>query len=110
MDASYKVSATEQILGNPTIDYDFKLDLIKAVNGKSEGNCKSFCRRDDNGRFFYDTDGDELKTDLKSFTSQREVNRLRRAGVEFESEEFNKEFPATYRRGGHLYVNGVRIY
>lgn len=110
MDASYKVSATEQILGNPTIDYDFKLDLIKVVNGKSEGNCKSLCRRDDNGRFFYDTDGDKLKSDLKSVTSQREVNRLRRAGIEFESEEFNKEFPATYRRGGHLYVNGVRKY
>lgn len=110
MDASYKDSAIEQILGNPTLDYDFKLDLIKVINGKSESSCKALCRRDGNGRFFYDTDGDELKADLKSITNQREVNRLRRAGIEFESEDFNKEFPATYRRGGHLYVNGIRKY
>ena len=110
MDTTYKASAIAQIEGNPTINLFLKEDLTTIFGLKSESTMKKLCRQDGNGRFFYDSDGSDLTADLNKIVTQSEVNKLRRQGYEFQSTEINEKFPATYRRGGHYYVNGHRQY
>lgn len=110
MDATYKASAMAQIEGNPTINLFLKEDLIEIFRLKSESAMKQMCKQDGNGRFFYDSDESDLASDLDKIVTQAEVNKLRRQGYKFQSAEINEKFPATYRRGGHYYINGYRQY
>lgn len=110
MDATYKESAIAQIEGNPTINLFLKEDLTEIFRLKSESTMKRMCKQDGKGRFFYDSDESDLAADLDKIVTQAEVNKLRRQGYEFQSAEINEKFPATYRRGGHYYINGYRQY
>lgn len=110
MDATYKECAQAQIEGNPTIDFDFKEDLVKIIKSKSESTVKRLCRQDGEGRYFYDSDGEDLTANIDKITNQAEINKLRRQGYKFQSDVINNKFPATYRKSGHYYVNGVRMY
>lgn len=110
MDATWKESALNQIEGNPVIPIDFADDLIIIIAAMPERRVRDIANSQGDGRFFYNADAGELKDKISQAITQRDINALRRRGITFESEEINELFPATYRRGGHYYVNGVRQY
>ena len=116
MDATYKDTMTEQIGGNPFVDDYEKADLIDVLKMFSESDLKSMAEGD-KYRFFYKSSQNEISEQMKERMPQTvrariqtQVNRLARAGAKSENSFIRENFSATYTRGGHKYVDGVRKY
>lgn len=119
-DATYKLTAWESLSNNPTLDLrskDQMLDLVKKYLSESE--CKDLVLiEDQKGRFFYNVPINEIGAKLADIAGtnaslstklQKIVNSEAREGRKV-SWLTDTQFTATYTRGGHKYVNGVRLY
>lgn len=111
MDTTHKQSLIAQIEGNAKIDYRDVEKIVKILNTKSETFAKGVMKAG-KSRFFYSAQLEDVIAKIKSSMSanekkqeQRMANKIARMGGESSS-----LFEATYTRGGHKYVNGVRLY
>lgn len=116
MDATYRETVTEQLRGNPLIDYDVKMGLIEVLNKFNESTLREMAK-DDKNRFFYRNSQSDIEKTIKEKMPenvkrqlQSQVNRLARGGQKSENAFIAENFTATYTRAGHKYVNGKRIY
>lgn len=116
MDATYRETVTEQLRGNPLMDYDTKMDLIDILKKFDEGTLREMAK-DDKNRFFYRNGQSDIEKRIKEKMPenvkrqlQGQVNKLARGGQKSENKFVSENFNATYTRAGHKYVNGRRIY
>ncbi len=110
MDTTYKESLIGQIEGNARLDFREADELIRIANKFSVTRAEKAVLG--KKRFFYTADTEEviekikgMMTDSEVRTEQSRVNKRMRAFGERSS-----IFETTYKRGGHKYVDGVRIY
>lgn len=110
MDTTYKESLIGQIEGNAKLDFREADELIRIANKFSENQAKTAVLG--KKRFFYTAEKEETINTIKGMmtasearTEQKLANkRMREFG------ERSRLFETTYTRGGHKYVDGVRIY
>lgn len=129
-DATYKISAIAQVEGSVKIDISLKNEIIKHINKLSEETIKQIMHENgQEGRFFYNENADDIGKrvweNLPRGTRARyqaianaEARRLAKGNdhtqLDLNLNTGNKFIDAfaetSYRRGGHLYVNGHRKY
>lgn len=117
MDATYRISITEQLRGNPLIDYyDVKMDLIEILNKFDEDTLREMAKNNKNRFFYRNSQSDIEERMLEKMPNnvkrqlQTQANKLARGGQKSENAFVAENFSTTYTRGGHKYVDGRRIY
>lgn len=116
MDATYRETVTEQLRGNPLIEYDTKMGLIEILNKFDEGTLREMAK-DDKNRFFYKNSQSSIEKriiDKMPDNVKRQLNaqgnKLARSGQKSDNAFLAENFSGNYTRGGHKYENGRRIY
>lgn len=114
MDATYKDTVSESLQHNPFISFDKAENLANFITQfYSESICKSLCKNDDKGRFFYKENLQEITKKVQSIygdkRNQMLLNKWQQMG-NITNPFTNEIMPNEYRTKGHLYRNGKRIY
>lgn len=132
MDRTWKVCVQRQITANPLISDNMRDACLWIVNHSSENECRALAySKDEQGRFFYKRgSGNNLAKDKSAMRVLRNVLK-NKIYTRRQLNSFMRQFPdfvkalrdlgldsdvqflgeaVTYRKSGHKYVNGVRIY
>lgn len=110
MDTTYKESLIGQIEGNARLDFREADELIRIANKFSVTRAEKAVLG--KKRFFYTADTEEVIETIKGMMTASEV-RTEQSLANKRTREFGGRssiFETTYKRGGHKYVDGVRIY
>lgn len=92
------------------------MGIVEVLKKFDEGTLREMAK-DDKNRFFYRNSQSDIESrvlekmpDSVRRQLQNQANRLARSGQESENAFIAENFETTYRRGGHRYENGRRIY